>query len=110
MTARSLYVLPLLFLGAATVPSDCGVSVDVPGTGSVTPSVSVEQSRVGTTSVTDGYAAIRLPGNETGCDSRLPTVGSPATLRNDTDDVMHGLPSSDSLAPVNQPRQAPMYR
>jgi hypothetical protein len=110
VTARPLYVLPLLFLGAAAAPSDCGGSVNAVGTGSVAPSVSVGRGREGETSVTDGYAAIHLPADAPGCDSRLPAVGNPGTLRNNTDDVLHGLPSSDSLAPINQQRQAPLYR
>lgn len=110
MTARALYVLPLLFLGAAAAPFDCGAAGDPVGTGGVAPSVSVDRGHVGETSATDGYAAIRLPDNAPGCDNRLPTVGSPATLQNQSDDIMHGLPSSDSLAPINQQRQAPLFR
>ena len=109
MDLRCLYVLPLLFLGAAAAPSGCGPSADVLGSDSAAPS-GIGRTHLGEASSTDGYAAIRMPDTTSSCDARLPPVGNPTTLQNATDDVMHGLPSSDVLAPVNQPRHAPLYR
>jgi hypothetical protein len=110
MELRGLLVLPLIFLGAAAAPSDCGRSPSVLGTAGAAPAASLEPQTPGVNATTYGYAAIRLPDTTSGCETQLPQVGNPATLRNETDDVMHGLPSSDVLAPVNQPQQAPLFR
>ncbi len=74
---------------------------------------------------TYGYAAIRPREMTSGCETGLSPVGNPASLGNETDDVMRGLPSSDVLASdvlasdvlasdvlasVNQPKQAPLFR
>jgi hypothetical protein len=110
MELRRLLVLPLIFLGAAASPSDCGRSPSVLGTVDAAPAASLEPQTPGLSPMTYGYAAIRPPDTAAGCEAQLPQVGNPATLRNETDDVMHGLPSSDALAPVNQPKQAPLFR
>ena len=107
---RGLLVLPLIFLGAAAAPSDCGVSPSVSGTVDPAPATPPAPQTPGVNPATYGYAAIRLPDTTSDCETRLPQVGNPATLRNETDDIMHGLPSSDVLAPVTQPRQAPLFR
>jgi hypothetical protein len=110
MELRRMLVLPLIFLGAAAAPSDCGCSSGVPGTVGAAPAASLEPQTPGVSPATYGYAPIRLAGTTSGCETQLPQVGNPAPLRNETDDVMHGLPSSDVLAPVNQPQQAPLFR
>jgi hypothetical protein len=110
MNLRGLFVLPLIFLGAAAAPSDCGLSPSVAGTIGSPPAASVEPQRPGVNPTTYGYAAIRLPDTNSGCEAQLPQVGNPSSLRNETDDVIHGLPSSDVLAPINQPKQAPLFR
>jgi hypothetical protein len=108
---RGFVVLPLIFLGAAAAPPDCDVPPSV--SGAVGPASTAAQAPqpAGMNPTTYGYAAIRLPDAAAGgCQVQLPQVGNPATLRNETDDVTHGLSPSDALAPVTQPTQAPLFR
>ncbi|HET6608795.1 MAG TPA: hypothetical protein VFG62_19125 [Rhodopila sp.] len=105
-----MFVLPLIFLGAATAPSNCDVSPSVSGTVSPTPAAAQASRPAGVNLTTYGYAAIRPPDTGAGCQVQLPQIGNPATLRNETDDVTHGLSRSDALAPVTQPTQAPLFR
>lgn len=109
----SLLVLAAMLgssMARAAPSSDCGVP-DGGSSADGLPSLPVQdRSHPGESEATNGYAALRGGTPASDCSPRLAPVGSPSSLRNDDADVMHGLPSSDVLAPVSQPRQAPMFR
>jgi hypothetical protein len=50
-----------------------------------------------------------LPGDN-GCHSPLPSNVQSSTLRNDSGDVLHGLPMPDTLRPIDQPKRAPDFQ
>ena len=44
------------------------------------------------------------------CRSALPSAAQATTLRSETDDIIHGLPSPEILRPMNEPKRAPIFQ
>ena len=112
MTLKPLLVLPLIFLGAAaSPPADCGqtpAGLHEPRADEISPSVRSDAgSDAGASRVYSSLPQQEVPDS---CGAVLPYVGSSASLRNDTEDVMHGLPNSDALAPITQMPRAPLIK
>jgi hypothetical protein len=45
-----------------------------------------------------------------GCHSPLPSTAQSTTLRSESGDVLHGLPSPDILRPMDEPKRAPQFQ
>lgn len=103
-------VLSLLLLAAAAAPP-AGCLPDA-ANGQVMPIPLDLAGRPNIPSGLTGQTFAVLPdtlGNN-GCHSPLPSDAQPSTLRNDSGDVLHGLPMPDSLRPIDQPKRAPDFQ
>ena len=100
-------VLSLLLLAAAAAPpTDCQPDA---ASGQAVP---VPLDIMGRTIAQSGLAdqTFTDPLGNNGCRGPLPSNAQPSTLRNDSGDVLHGLPMPDSLRPIDQPRRAPEFQ
>jgi hypothetical protein len=99
----------LLLAAAAAPPGDClpgadsGTAVPIPLDLAGRPSASVGLS---------GQTFATLPSSEggNGCRSPLPSSSQSTTLRSESGDVLHGLPSPDILRPMDEPKRAPQFQ
>jgi len=108
MTLKTLLILPLIFLGAAASPqNDCGAAL-----GGGDQQLPAPLDLTGRPAVQTGHAFTALPTPEAnaGCLSPLPAPGQPSSLRSDSADVLHGLPNSDLLRPIDEPKRAPLFQ
>jgi hypothetical protein len=110
MDWKTLAALSLLLLAAAAAPpadcqrdaaSDQAMPIPLDLTG-----------RSDTQSGLTDQAFAALPGTlaSNSCRSPLPPNAQPPMLRNDSSDVLHGLPMPDSLRPIDQPKRAPDFQ
>ncbi|HBK04692.1 MAG TPA: hypothetical protein DDZ81_02385 [Acetobacteraceae bacterium] len=107
---KTLAILPLIFLGAgAAPPEDC---MHPPDGGQALPIPLDLAGRPvapgGLTSQT--YAAVPAAEGAADCRSALPVPSRFETLRSETTDVLHGLPSSETLRRIDEPRRAPAFQ
>lgn len=111
MRWKALAIVPLIFLagGAAPPQDDC---IKPPSAVQTLPTALDETSQpVATGGLTNQTSAVQpTAGNATGCQSVLPIPTRAATLTNESGDVLHGLPETDSLRRIDEPRQAPMFQ
>jgi hypothetical protein len=108
MNWKTPAVLSLLLLAAAAAPPpDCqpdaasGQAVPIPLDLGGQPSM--QSGLAGQTFAPDAMA-----GN--GCPGPMASDAASSTLRNNTSDVLHGLPMPDSLRPIDQPKRAPDFQ
>jgi hypothetical protein len=102
--------LPLIFLAAAAAPqTDCSNTASswdpapaIPS--SVAPAAPDEGSMT-----TQGNPAPAVRQALAGCGPATATYTGPSSLRQENDEVLHGLETGGALAPVDQPRQAPLF-
>nr|WP_294507036.1 hypothetical protein [uncultured Rhodopila sp.] len=102
MRWRWMASLALLLLAAAAAPpGPCGPAANI-----------------GPIGQTEGTGALRdtdvpaFSATEEPCDSNATEPTAIQTMKpvNESGDVLHGLPSSDALRSIDQPRAAPVYR
>jgi hypothetical protein len=112
MDMKAFLALPLIFLAAAAAPqTDCshGPSSWDPMQG-VSSSIAPPPSSDDSTMTTESSAMPTMGQAPAGCSPEMTTSGDPSSLRQENNDVLHGLESSGALAPVDQPRQTPLFR
>jgi hypothetical protein len=112
MDLKGFLALPLIFLAAAAAPqTDCsqGASSWDPAQ-SVPPGFAQPPSSDDGTMTTESNAIPTIRQALDGCGPATIPSSDPSSLRQQNDDVLHGLESSGALAPVDQPRQAPLFR
>lgn len=107
-TLLVVVALPLL-AAAAAPPGDCGSGADG---GSALPTALDLAGRPNPPSGLTGqtFATLPTPEGVSGCRSPLPSASQPTTLRSESGDVLHGLPPSDSLRPINEPKRAAQFQ
>ena len=100
MRWNTLSVVPLILLAAAAAPAEDCAS---PASAIQTPPVFLDET---SQPVGDG----QVGNNAAGCqhELRLPDRSDP--LRSQSDNILHGLPRSDSLRRIDEPRQPPMFQ
>jgi hypothetical protein len=108
MAWRMLAILPLIFLGAAAEPSgDCASPAE---TGQTMPAPADLGARPSATTGLGGQAFAALPtGTESGCSMTLPSITQSTTLRSESNEVLHGLPTPDIQRRMDEPRRAPEF-
>jgi len=99
--------LSLLFLTAgAAPPGDCLST----STGGPTLPASLDLAvRPSGDAGLQRFAALPGLDGASGCPS-APTAGPNTPLRSESGDVLHGLPASESLRPINEPKRAPAFQ
>jgi hypothetical protein len=108
MDWKTLAVLSLLFLGAAAAPpGDClaganGGQMPVPL--DLTGQPNAPSGLVGQTFAPESDA-----GGDNDCFGPLSSHSLSATLRSESSDILHGLPTPDSLRPIDEPKRAPDF-
>ena len=108
---KPFLALPLIFLAAAAAPqTDCSHSVSSWDPAQAVPGSVAPPSSDDSAMTTESNAGPALRQILTGCDPASVTAGDPSSLRHENDDVLHGLEPGAALAPVDQPRQAPLFR
>ena len=103
-------ILSLLWLAAAAAPPpDCAPEV---GSGQALPIPLDLAGRPSASVGLSGQTFGPLPNSEggNGCRSPLPSNAQSSTLRSESGDVLHGLPSPDILRPMDEPKQAPQFQ
>lgn len=110
MAWKTLSVLPLLFLAAAAAPSfDCQPTIDTGQTLSM-PLDLTGRPNVPAGVAGSGFAPVPRADASGGCPGSAAATLQPTTLRNDSDDILHGLPAPDILRPVDEPKRAPVFQ
>lgn len=98
-------ILSLLFLAAAAAPpNNCVPGADngrtLPTPLDLTGQPDIPAGLAGQSLMLTGAA---------GCDSALPSAWRSTTLRNESVDVLLGLPAPDTLRPIDEPKRAPQF-
>jgi hypothetical protein len=98
----------LLLLGAAAAPpGDCLSG----GEGLQTLPLSLDLAgRPAAPSGLTGQAFATMPGADGGCRNPLPTNPQATTLRSESADVLHSLPTPDILRRMDEPKRAPSFQ
>jgi hypothetical protein len=100
-------VLSLLFLGAAAAPpGDCLQGAD---SGQM-PLDLTGQPNAPSGLVGQTFAPQPDSGGGNGCLGPLSSNSLSTTLRSASSDVLHGLPTPDSLRPIDEPKRAPDFQ
>jgi hypothetical protein len=112
MDLKGFLALPLIFLAAAAAPqTDCSNTASSwDPTRSVSPSIAAPPSPDDSTMTTESNPVPAMRQALAGCGPAAATPTGPSSLRQQNDEVLHGLEPGSALAPVNQPRQAPLFR
>lgn len=100
MRWNAFAIVPLIFLGAAAAPPEDCVS---PPSAIQTPPISLDEA-------SQPAAAGQVNENTAGCQHELPLPDRNDSLQSHSDDVLHGLPQTDSLRRIDEPRQPPMFQ
>jgi hypothetical protein len=111
MNLRSLAFLPLVFLGAAAAPqTDCGATLG--GGYQAVPAPPDPAGRSVPSAGLGGSVFAALPTTEVdaGCRSPLPMSGQSGTLRSDSADILHGLPTPELMRRIDEPKRSPYYQ
>jgi hypothetical protein len=102
-------VLSLLFLGAAAAPpGDCLSGADggqMPISQDLTGQPNAPSGLVGQT-----FAPQPDAGSGYGCPGPLSSNSLSTTLRSESSDILHGLPTPESLRPIDEPKRAPDFQ
>jgi hypothetical protein len=110
MDLKTAAILSLLLLGAAAAPpGDC---LPAPDGARMLPAPLDLAGRPSVSAGLTGQMFATLPGAESGngCRSALPSGAQATTLRSESDDILHGLPSPDILRRMDEPKQAPQFQ
>ncbi len=101
---KTAFLLSLLWLtAAATPPEDCGSDADGGQTLPMPADPARRPNMPGGPNAADSDS-----GN--GCRGVLPSLPQPTTLRRESEDLLHGLPSPDILRPMDEPKRAPLFQ
>ncbi len=95
-----LAIVPLTFLAAAAAPPEDCLS---PPSAVQTPPIFLDEA-------SQPVVGGRLDETATGCEHALPIPDRNDILQSHSDDVLHGLPQTDSLRRIDEPRQPPMFQ
>lgn len=103
-------ILSLLWLTAAAAPpADClpegdsGQALPIPLDLAGRPSASVGLSG-------QAFGPLANSAASNGCRSPLSSNAQSSTLRSESGDMLHGLPSPDILRPIDEPKRAPQFQ
>jgi hypothetical protein len=101
--------LGLLLGAAAAPPGDCFGATDG---GQTLPAPLDLAGQPNTAAGLTGQMFARLPGVESGngCRGALPSSAESTTLRSESGDILHGLPSPDVLRRMDEPKRAPQFQ
>jgi hypothetical protein len=97
----------LLLSAAAAPPADCAAGADSGQVRSIPLDLA---GQPGASSGLAGQTFAPQPGAGTGCPGPLPSTPLSMTLRSESSDVLHGLPTPDSLRPIDEPKRAPDFQ
>ena len=100
MRWNTLSVVPLIFLAAAAAPAEDCAS---PPSAIQTPPVFLDDA-------SQPVAGGQVGTNAGGCQHELPLPDQSDPPRSQSDDILHGLPQTDSLRRIDEPRQPPMFQ
>ena len=111
MHLKLLLIPSLILLGGAAAPQgDCSARLGEPGQNLPTPIDLAGRPAAPTGLAGQGFATLPTTDVAAGCRSPLPSTASPSSLRSDSADVLHGLPTPEILQPINEPRRAPLIQ
>jgi hypothetical protein len=109
MGRRAIAILPLIFLaGAAAQQGDCTLE----GMGTMPSAAPLDLVGPQRLPAGAGQSVAALPGagGLSGCRPALPSTAQATILRNDSADVLHGLPAPEITRRLDEPRRAPEFQ